>query len=150
MLKAAVAIFAILVASCAPRASILKDDWFRAAPDGPTADLTKVDERDIHPVTEAKLEAAKRKLETISVAPISASEAEELVNSELDGSSFFLIRGLCLGCGTGLFSAYSNGRSVLIDHVSLAGRGTPATRWPVVVRLDRIPSEVFVQCHAIR
>jgi hypothetical protein len=150
MRKAAAVILAILVVSCAPRASILKDEWFHGAPDGSTANLPQVDARDVHPVTEAKLESAKLKLDTIPVVPISVSEAEDLVDSKLDGGGFFLIRGLCLGCGTGSFNVYSNGRSVLIDHLSLAGRGTPATRWPVVVRLDSMPTEVYVQCHAIR
>jgi hypothetical protein len=114
------------------------------------AALSRAEERVVFPVAIDQRVRAAERLETVPFIRLPREEAESLAEKPLDSDHYVLIRGLCLGCGTGSFRAYFDGRNILVDHRSLARKGTLPTRWPVIVRLENDPEEVFVECGAAR
>lgn len=56
----------------------------------------------------------------------------------------YLVRGLFLNERTGRFSAFFKGSTLWIRHDCLGKSAVPMTRRPVIVFLDRAPTEVYV------
>jgi hypothetical protein len=112
--------------------------------------LSRAEERVVFPVAIDQRVRATERLEAAPFIRLSMEEAERLSGKPLDSGRYLLIRGLCLGCGAGSFRAYFDGSNILVDHRSLARKGTLPTRWPVIADLENDPKEVFVECGAAR
>lgn len=136
--------------SCASRSSVASDSWVRNAPGELISTARRVSNEDVHVVAQDQLASAEGRLQEMSFVALSAEEAERLAEADLTGEGFFLVRGICLGCGTGRFNVYFDGRRVAVDHVSLARATAEPTRWPIIVKLHAVPTEVYVQYHFAR
>jgi hypothetical protein len=122
--------------------------WHRPAPRELGDRLYRSDKTAVFPVSASAREGAVSRLASTPFVKISPREAEDLVGHPLGEGDYYLIRGVCIGCGTGSFSAHSDGENVVISHVSLAGRRVRPTRWPVVMSLEKSPGQVFVDYSA--
>jgi hypothetical protein len=142
--------FAILIAGCATGRPRSFDVWVHPAPRRMAAALSRAEERVVFPVAIDQRVRAAEGLEAAPFIRLSREEAGSLAGKPLDSDHYFLIRGVCLGCGTGSFRAYFDGRNILVDHRSLARKGTLPTRWRVFADLENDPEEVFVECGAAR
>jgi hypothetical protein len=140
----------LVLLGCAAVRSGPSDDWLHPVPQQLEAPLFQSGKTLAVPVADEKRRPASEMLAATSLVKLSLEEAEGWVKVPLHGGQYFLVRGLCLGCATGSFRAYFDGKNVVIYHHSLAKRGTPLTRWPVVVKLENQPEEVFVECSASR
>lgn len=137
-------------AGCAHRQQNLEDGWFRRATRQMFEAAAPVSSEKVHPVTNSKLSEASRLLEHVAAVSISDTTAADLANARFDPSGVYvLVRGLCAGCGTGKFYVFMSDEYLIVDHLALASRETPATRWPVVLELTDVPSDVYVQYSAI-
>ena len=128
-----------------------RDEWIRPIPGQLAAEiLSAANQVAVTPVASEKRASAAEVLAKSSSVELSLIEAESLTGKTLEAGHYFLIRGVCLGCGTGSFKAYCDGRNILIDHHSLARSGVSPTRWPVIARIESPPEEIFVECAAAR
>jgi hypothetical protein len=143
-----IVVAAMILVGCATGRSHPSDEWVHPASQQLASDLFKAGKKMVFPVTAGTRESATTKLLEMPFIRLSMEEAEDLVGKPLEDGRYFLIRGLCLGCATGSFKAYFDGKNVLVDHLSLAEPGTRPTRWPVVTSLENQPVEVFVECEA--
>lgn len=126
-------------------------EWYRPAAQSLFAGASEIDAADIHVVAKESRAESVERLQSVSVVSLSQSDAVRLVGSTLDvAGPYFLIRGLRVGCRNGTFSVYSNRDIVIIDHASLAPRGKSPTMWPIIVKLPKAPTEIYVQYSAAR
>jgi hypothetical protein len=145
-----VLVLTAVMAGCVAGRPLSFDVWANPAPRQEAVALSKAGKKAVFPVASDQRARAVEKLAAVPFVRLSKEEAESLAGKPLDGDHYFLIRGLCLGCGTGSFKAYFDGSNVLVDHRSLAGKKTLPTRWPVIAALENKPEEVFVECGAAR
>jgi hypothetical protein len=122
------------------------DPWSRPLPKDMAGHLVQLNDRNIFQVASGAKEKAVAKLESVPFLALNLREAEALVGQTLDGGEYFLVRGLCLGCGNGSFRVYFDSKNIFVYNFSLAKRGTRPTRWPVVVSLEEPPEQVYVEC----
>lgn len=141
---------AILISGCVTGRLRSFDVWVHPAPRQMAAALSRAEERIVFPVARDQRVRAAERLEAVPFIRLSREEAGSLAGKPLGGGHLFLIRGLCLGCGTGSFRVYFDGSNILVDHRSLARKGTLPTRWPVIALLENDPEEVFVECGGAR
>jgi hypothetical protein len=126
----------------------IHDEWRRPVPQDLGDRLYRSDEKAVFPVVSGAREGEVSRLASTPFVRLFPREAEDLVGHRLSEGDYFLIRGVCIGCGTGSFKVHSDGENVLVSHVSLAGRRVRPTLWPVVVSLDEPPGQVFVEYSA--
>jgi hypothetical protein len=142
-LLTAAALFAL---SCTSTRIEPHDEWARPAPKDLASRLYKSQERSARPVAPGSRESSITRLRPNPLVRLSLKEAEDLAGQALSEGNYFLLRGLCVGCGTGYFKVYSDGENVLVSHFSLAKPGRRPTQWPVIANLERNPDQVFVEC----
>ena len=137
-----------IISRCASHART-EHEWFKPAPSTLFSQTTLLPETSVRPVHKLKIPNASRRLQSAAAVVISSAEASDLLSLNVDAESrYLLVRGVCIGCGTGRFSVYVNADNVIVDHLSLAPRGTPPQAWPIIVELTGVPKEVFVQYSA--
>ena len=103
----------------------------------------------IYEATENRREEAERLLEEEPIIPLTHEVAVALAGEapvEAPGISPFLVPGLYLYKGTGRFSLYSEGDSLVVHHGCLGSGPTAMKRQPLAVLLDEAPLEVYVTC----
>jgi hypothetical protein len=143
------ALGAVLMSCTHARKGATDDPWLRRAPEGLVSSATRIPKQDVLPVIASQLPSAIARLEQVPFVEITGAEAGQLTAGRVGDGRFYLMRGLCLGCGTGRFVVYFDGRYVAVDHVSLARKRRNPTRWPVIVRLDTAPETAYAQCHSV-
>jgi hypothetical protein len=143
--------FCSVSTACVHKPVPAEDEWLRVAPRQLFAEATLVAAADVRPVAETQLSYASLRLGTVPAVVLSEADAVQLIGSPVEPvAGYVLVRGLCVGCGTGKFYVYGNDSYLIVSHVSLASAGTPATRWPVVLKLAELPADVYVQYSAFQ
>ena len=138
----------VVVAGCTGGSSpwTTIDSWYREAPDQTSGVWRKLPLSRVHMVDRERLAEAENLLIEDSAILVSAETAERLTKSKLGPGLHVLVRGLCLNCaGTGRFSVSVAEGAISVIHSSLASRPLPMNRWPLVLDLDSVPLEVFVE-----
>lgn len=148
--KTLIAAALALLVCCTHLKELPRDGWHHPSPVGLIPSLNRIASVDVLPVDEMRLATALERLNEPQIIQVSVEEAEDLTRKNLDGDTFLLSRGLCVGCKTGSFAVYTDGEVMVVDHVSLAARNARPTRWPIIVRSVHIPNTLYVQCHAVR
>lgn len=137
---------ALIFASCAHQTALSQHDWYRPAPKEAFTGLARVAPADVFPVVEDKIENAVQRLREMAAIQITDADVVELAGLQLNvEGDYVLLRGLCTGCGTGMFYVYVGGGRVVVDNLSLASGNALPKPWPVVVKLSDLPRDVYVQ-----
>lgn len=140
----------ILVAGCTTTNTTHgRHVWERRAPRGLYATVAEVAPTRVRPVAAAKRAEASERLKDADAVHVSESDAMALAggSAEVTGD-YVLVRGLCVGCGTGKFWVYENEEVLIVDDFGLAHRRTPATKWPILVKRTEMPRDVFISAGA--
>ncbi len=97
----------------------------------------------------SRTDKRERLLDGTPCLEISAEKAGYFLCKEYNappGTKPFLVRAVFLNRGTGAFSAYFTADSLKVEHGSLGKSAVPMKRQALVVSLERLPKEVFVDC----
>jgi hypothetical protein len=120
--------------------------WYRPDPKQALAALTRLPSTDVFPVAEKKIGDAAERLRETAAIRITHADVTELLGRPLStDADHVLVRGLCVGCGTGAFYVYVGDDRVIVDNVSLAPRNAVPRPWPLVVKLSYVPRDVYIQ-----
>ena len=152
MLNSRASIFiAFAMVSCAAVSTASSDhEWLRPAPPALVGTLAKIPDSDFLPVSEAQRDHAIELLAEVSAVAVSETEARELAEPDTKiTEGYVLVRGLCIGCGTGQFDVYGDRGVIVVDSIGLASRKARPLAWPVLVKLAAVPESVYVQCSAV-
>jgi hypothetical protein len=129
----------------------ISDSWANPLRQHLDSDWVQLPPSDLQAVSREQRARASDVLETREWLAISANYAQVLTGeSPRAGRVAYLLRGLCIGCGSGRFNVHRRETQLYVHHSGLAARQTPTTKWPVVVWLDEYPTQLFVEASAAR
>jgi len=102
-------------------------------------------------IPEDQVERYLRELEDTPVIRVSKKDVGRLCNTKLGafdvGGDSYVIRALYIG-KYGPYQIRTDGRSVWVDHQSLAGRAVAVSRSALVIFLETHPASVYVTAYA--
>lgn len=157
-------IVCVLLAGCGNGNGLwtTKDSWYTGYPsDHPWLDeeQLKIQRECIMPVCDLRLDESITLLSNVQVLEIDLTQAQQLVGvPNLDPSKLppsvkaesrsgklkpYLVRAVVLWEGTGAFSAYWKDSSLWINHGCLGRRAAPMKRRPLVIFLEKKPTDVY-------
>lgn len=129
-----------------PKSPEIADAWVRIAPKSAFEGLTELGSADVFPVAEDHVHQAIGELENHHVVAITPVRAAELAGRVLPGGDYYLVRAVCGACSTGGYFVYfGQAGRLVVAHLSLSSQPPAPTRWPIVVRLPGVPTDVYVQ-----
>jgi len=141
---------ALLQLGCAPeRGWKTPDPWFNAPAAEPNWS-EPIDGTRIDTVLDSKEPDAEEMLAERPFVEISPEQAQKLIGLPLrphGAARPYLVRGVYLNRGTGVFQIYKQPRGgLMVSHESIGSHTTTMKRQALVVELDEVPRQVFVVC----
>jgi hypothetical protein len=131
------------------RASRTVDPWYREPGDRLILQRNVVPGANVHEVAADKVVDAEEALRDLSCIELSEERAADFAGQSvavIEGKSYFLVRGVCMNCGTGRFEVAMVDGNLLVHHGTLGHSASGMKRRPLIVLLPHKPSEVYVSC----
>jgi hypothetical protein len=103
----------------------------------------------VHEVIEQNRPNAETLLKDVACVLLDDQQAETLIGEpvpDVPGTGAYLTRGVLLNRETGGFTVYVSGDQLVVYHRCLGRSAVPMSRQPLVLQLERKPSEIYVAC----
>jgi hypothetical protein len=136
--------------STSHRAWTREDSWYRAPPAGTQLwEWSELDGDRVHEVVEQSLPSAETLLKDVPCVVLDDQQARTFTGEpvpDVPGARAYLTRGVLLNRETGGFTIYVSGDQLIVYHRCLGRSTAPMSRQPLVLLLERKPSEIYVAC----
>jgi hypothetical protein len=141
-----VAMITMLAVACESNAKSGNDSWYKKLPSDWQG--IGIPGKYLHEVINAKNKEAEAMLKEISVVELTTEKAEEFMGGKMtnyEGTKPYLVRGLLyLGMNTGGFSASVYKNQLRVHFSCLGGGPSLQERQALVIQLEQMPTDVFV------